>query len=145
MAFPPPTPMCVYSHGVKSHIFHFPCKHTHTHACQLASKYSRTVCNDCTCQARCCCMELHLQHRGQREFPVTSDKWRRQWTGRRGLSNLSLPKQILIQPAGLSAGSSPHSFWIPSFLPFFPLIASKIMKGQLCSISLVKCKNFGGM
>lgn len=85
-----------------------------------------------------------MHHSGQREFPVTSDKWRRRRMGRLGLSNLSLHTQIPIQPAGLSAGFSPHSFWIPSFLPFFPFITLKIMKGQLCSISLVKCENFGG-
>lgn len=82
----------------------------------------------------------------QRPAGVSSHSWQMTAAadGQTGPANLSLHKQILIQPAGLSAGFSPHSFWIPSFLPFSPLITSKIMKGQLCSISLVKCKNLGG-
>lgn len=105
--------------------------HANTSTHQLAIKISRAVCNDCTCQARWSCIELHFLRSGQREFPVTSDKRRR--TGRLRLSELSLHKQILIQPAGLSAGCSAHSFCIPSLLFLFPHTTLK--KHEMTSLS----------
>ena len=105
------------------------CRCTHTHTCQvqLAINCSRTVHNDFTCQVWSCCEKLHTAEcNGHREFQVSADKWPRLAVDQqtRGLSDLSLHQQTLLQPLGLSAGSCslsvfsliPYSYSVSLFL-----------------------------
>lgn len=96
------------------------CRCTYTHTCQyqLAINSGRTVHNDFTCQVWSRCVKLHTAEcNGHREFQVSSDKWPRLAVDQqtRGLSDLSLHQQTLLQPLGSSTGCC--TLWVsPHFL-----------------------------
>lgn len=114
------TPFCVSNQKAAIYILdilcislhfyiYFSCRCTYTHTCQyqLAINSGRTVHNDFTCQVWSCCVKLHTAEcNGHREFQVSSDKWPRLAVDQqtRGLSDLSLHQQTLLQPLGLSTG-----------------------------------------
>lgn len=112
---------------MKSHFLHFSCKHTHTHSHQLAIKYSRTVRNDPTCNAWWCCSTNGSggsADLGCLTYRSTSRSWYSLWVC-------------------LQASAPTHSLF-PLFSLSSSLLLKKIMEGQLSSICLLKCKDFGG-
>lgn len=117
----------IFSHFYMNFRLTFVDWNTHAWQNQLAINSGRTAHNDFTCQVWSCCVVLHTaQCNGHREFQVSSDKWPRLAVDQdaRGLSDLSLYQQTLLQPLDLSVGCctfcliSPHC--IPKLSACFP-------------------------